>query len=1110
MNKSGQGKHTFNWCLKHSQTVADISDDESDENIEDIKGKKIYLNNLMKQVNETVLTDIRQSFLKYVKGNIKENQLRDILKPYNIVLSDKNFHAFFSKIDVKKKGTVNFLLFVTYLAEEFEIKRKYNEFVSNAETELSKFIPKLLPNKLIEYGEEGIIRYVDITFLPNKIKQSQKEPDEPEYIAASQSGKIVRYTSDMQWKATYQVVSDVPPTRARGLVAMPEFSVICLSLMGGELMFYDMSSGQFKLCFEVNLGYCVLSTCLIHVYAFNIRQKTGSSKIAIGDEDGTVFVLEFLSSDEWNPFKDKSGKANETKPMYIESLVKQTSAEPPTTKPSAKCPPLIRAYLYEQLHNAPVEQIAFYNAGSSFASVSQSHRQSMAQYHFQPKRNEGPVYTANVEGFTCLCAVHDTHLAAGSLDRSIRVWDIKADRASGPVDCTTLTGHDWGVMRVSYNPANGYLYSVSTECIVKVWDLRRATCLLTFDGLTVAAAPERKQFWPFVVMHFNWRNQAIVCVANDYKSFMVVECTKPTVADRELSGLQDDKSHATPVVKTLYNALFRVLISTSAEDSSISVWNMRTGDVIIKWSMAHTEEVYCEILPVEITAANFDPSGGLLVTAAVNGSVHMWDPNTGVCLNRLRIPSGGRISEVFWLPNKILVTGFDHRVTEFNDPLLLSKGKVWLSNHDEPVLSACVKLPSLFVTTTQAGVMGFWRLETGQLTKKYKARMRPDTRKNKNSNLSSASKSQMTSTMVSKSQISSLSLVGSRIIGDNGDTETREEKLKRLDIKHTPREHYAAVATHFLRARPEDSNVGTLLVATRNGVVQIWCTYKVPKYISQFVAIHIADDYVTSMASDPKSEYLITSFESGYIKTWLVTNFGQPRHTIYDVNMPSLRSRFPFLIIVFFMGRAERAASKNMAGPLLVSTYRAHSQRINHIDFIEKLELIISSSVDKMIRIWTLAGHYVGTLGMTWPDLPKVRPINVTQFKIPLDIRRQASFTTIQILKDGVNASLRSPAVWDKLELLRQQRVTRDKKGKRKLHNKKCPDLPLHDTHIEFLRTKTTSITRPVVIKIDESKPRIKIHKHIPLYDLDTIPVIQKLEKTKEESTRRTKLIVFK
>lgn len=305
---------------------------------------------------------------------------------------------------------------------------------------------------------------------------------------------------------------------------------------------------------------------------------------------------------------------------------------------------------------------------------------------------------------------------------------------------------------------------------------------------------------------------------------------------------------------------------------------------------------------------------------------------------------------------QILATGFDKLVTEFNDPLSVSKGKVWLSSHDEAVLSACVKLPSLFVTTSRDGVMGFWRLETGQLIKKYKARMRPDSRKS-----STSSKSQTASASMSKS---TMSFIGSRII-DSGVPESKEERHKRLYIKQTPREHYAAVATHFLRARPEDTNVGTLLVATRNGVVQIWCTYKVPEYMGQFMAIHIVDDYVTAMASNRNSEYLFTSFESGYVKTWMITNFGQPKHshTVVGPNIASLRLRFPFLIDMFFMGRAERAASKNAAGPRLVNAYKAHLQRISHVEYIDKMELVITSSTDNMIRIWTLAGHYVGTLG---------------------------------------------------------------------------------------------------------------------------------------------------
>ncbi|CAI6355746.1 unnamed protein product [Macrosiphum euphorbiae] len=1024
-------------------------------------------------------------------------------------------------------------------------------------------MPKLLPNKRIEYGKnDGKIHYIDIVYLPNKIKQSQKEPNEPEYIAASKSGKIVRYKSDMQWKTTHQTVTKSSPIKVNGLVGLPEFTVICLSVVGGQLLFYDMSSGQFKLCFIVDLWDRTFATHLAYVHTYCERSKTGSSKIAVGDEGGGVSVLEFMSSDKRNPFKDKSDDADEKQTYNFEELAVRT-----TTESSAKSRLPFCAYRYKGLHSEKVEQVVFYNNGRSFASVSMSNRKSMArclimsepcEVHSSSRPSQSTPsqptntlpsirYTSNVMGFSCVCAIRDTHLATGSMDQTVRLWDVTG-QVLGPADCTTLLGHKWGVKCVSHNTVSGYLYSVSTECVIKVWDLGRNTCLLTFTGLTVAVKPNNSQNWPFPVMHFNWLDQTIISVGGDDMSFITVECSKLTVTDQEVSRPHDDKSHETPVVRTLYNSLYQVLISVSATDSSISVWNLRTGDVIIKWSMAHTEEVYSEVLPVEITAANFDPSGGLLVTGAVNGSIHMWDPNNGVCLNRLRIPSGGRISEVFWLPDKILSTGLDRRVTEFNDPLLLSEGKVWSSSHEEAVLSACVKLPSLFVTTSQAGVMGFWQLKTGKLSEKYKARMRPDTRKSRNSSSASksqmastlasksqmaptlarktqmastlarktqkastlASKSQMASTLASKSQMSFTSYVGSRK-GETGGLETKKENLKRLDIEHTPREHYAAVATHFLRARPEDSNVGTLLVATRNGVVQIWCTYKVPKYVSQFMAIHIADDYVTSMVSDHKSEYLITSFESGYIKTWIVTNFGQPRHTIYSMDMPSLRLRFPYLMNMFYMGRAERAASKNMDGPLLVSAYRAHLQRISHVEYIEKLELIVSSSVDKMIRMWTLAGHYVGTLGTTWPHVSKTRPVNVLQFKIPADIQRQTSFTTIQVLKDGVNSSLRSPAIWDKLELLRQQRDIRGKKGKRKLYDQKCPDLPLHDIHKEFLKPKTTLIRRPVTIKIDESKPRVKIHKHIPLRELDTITNIPKLKTPKQESaTPRAKLAFSK
>lgn len=305
----------------------------------------------------------------------------------------------------------------------------------------------------------------------------------------------------------------------------------------------------------------------------------------------------------------------------------------------------------------------------------------------------------------------------------------------------------------------------------------------------------------------------------------------------------------------------------------------------------------------------------------------------------------------------MLVTGWDGRVTEFNDPLMVSNGKVWLKGHSEEVLSACVKLPSLLVTTSRTGDIGFWRLDTGQLNKKYKVRMKADDsnvgfQKNWTSGSASISGLKTTDSDMNNSKL------------PDG-TDAREEVLKKLDVKYFSTEHYAAVASHLLRARPETSNVGNLVIAIRNGTVQMWCTHKVPKYVAHFVAVHVDSDYVTAMASDPKNDYLFTSFNSGYVKTWYVANFGVGRDVVYGkyMTLPSLRLRFPFLLESIIKGHAESANTKNPTGPLLVNSYRAHLQCIRYVEYIDQLEIVVTSSVDKSIRLWTLAGHYIGTLG---------------------------------------------------------------------------------------------------------------------------------------------------
>lgn len=61
---------------------------------------------------------------------------------------------------------------------------------------------------------------------------------------------------------------------------------------------------------------------------------------------------------------------------------------------------------------------------------------------------------------------------------------------------------------------------------------------------------------------------------------------------------------------------------------------------------------------------------------------------------------------------------------------------------------------------------------------------------------------------------------------------------------------------------------------------------------------------------------------------------------------------------------------------------------------------LFSSSTDHSCRIWTLSGRYVGTLGspINWEKLsPTEQPKDDYKFRIPPDIKRIASSTTLQV-----------------------------------------------------------------------------------------------------------------
>nr|CAD7403814.1 unnamed protein product [Timema poppensis] len=286
----------------------------------------------------------------------------------------------------------------------------------------------------------------------------------------------------------------------------------------------------------------------------------------------------------------------------------------------------------------------------------------------------------------------------------------------------------------------------------------------------------------------------------------------------------------------------------------------------------------------------------------------------------------------------------------------------------------------------------------------------------------------------------------------------------------------------FLNTRPMMVNCGTLLVAVENGAVQVWSHHSGGGYLGEFFTIHTAGDYVVSLATDPDNEYLFTGHTAGYVKTWLMKSYMVPEEHQSKVVMPKYRLQFPFLWKDRVEGRAKRAVREQPL-PILLSSYRAHLEAVTHIEYLAETRIVIrertafSSSSDHTVRLWTLGGRYVGTLGTFQPwinlqnDMEPQGP-----FRIPPDIKRVASSTTLKVLKGGdvQRTTILRPAETEVIREIPAQLLSWGTYGKR-------AKSPILGQHFQMPSRIPTPARQP---KLDVSFNKVPVYCHLACRDL--------------------------
>ena len=94
-------------------------------------------------------------------------------------------------------------------------------------------------------------------------------------------------------------------------------------------------------------------------------------------------------------------------------------------------------------------------------------------------------------------------------------------------------------------------------------------------------------------------------------------------------------SHPAPVSAALFNSSFGVVVSADAH-SSICVWSIETGQLSGRFSEAHGAEA--------ITSLAFDGAQRRLVSGAHDGSLKLWNFSSGECLKQCLNPDTAELT----------------------------------------------------------------------------------------------------------------------------------------------------------------------------------------------------------------------------------------------------------------------------------------------------------------------------------------------------------------------------------------------------------------------------------------------------------------------------------
>nr|XP_038962611.1 EF-hand calcium-binding domain-containing protein 8 isoform X3 [Rattus norvegicus] len=454
-----------------------------------------------------------------------------------------------------------------------------------------------------------------------------------------------------------------------------------------KIEFFDISGYKCIRAFT----FIDLDSCAMAMHYWTDYHK---AVFCFGDTKGNVviFISDNVVGGLFNPqILPRTSKWDHWIPVSLRRLLNKKS-------------PLYRSFRMKGLHPNWCQQIKYIPQLNVVVSCSAVEKSSLVLIILPPKDPERPKLSSLSlrKGILCFDYCPDRNfLATGGYDPHIRLWNPLVSKR--PV--WLMKGHQTSVTHLLVSSKNAsILISISRDKTflplayslqnVRVWDLQDYVCLQSFCGKLFPLGN-----CPITSAYFH-RSSTLICSTYNIGILRgYLESQGPLKTGRITT-------HNTPVCTILYSKIFKQVVSGCLQ-GIVSVWDISTGKKRMELPVSGIQES-------ELTAMSLDESERCLLTGLRDGTVQMWNYNTGECLLTFPNPDKVEISGIVHMNKVYYMTGWSKRITNFTFQKATQTFSCyhWQSFHTEDILSMDKYQNQFLGTSSYNGDIVFWNVST--------------------------------------------------------------------------------------------------------------------------------------------------------------------------------------------------------------------------------------------------------------------------------------------------------------------------------------------------------------------------------------------------------------